>query len=560
MKRFNVARPARADMALNRRHAIAAVMAWGASALAGATEPVPVAPLFEGMGAYRATDVSQSALARRYFEQGMVFAWGFNPAESARSFAGALRDDPACAAAAWGLAWTLGPTINADMAPSDGAQVDAALRQARALAPRASRRWRDLIGALSTRHPIAGTTQVDEEAYARRMRILARQHPADADVAALAAEAAMNLHPYDWWRIDGRPQVWTGAIVDQLSHALTLAPEHPGANHQWIHLMERSPTPERARVQADRLTTLVPGCGHLLHMPAHIYMRLGRYADASAANERSIAADLRYLAQVDAQGAYRVGYVAHNHHFLWASAAMQGRSARALEAATAAYPAACGPRPGDLRSGTLQHYQVLPLYALVRFGRWQEILTRTLPPDGNQPYPLAIWHYARGMALARTGRTADARAALDALDTVAADPALAAAKVKQVNAAAALVRIAQLTLQADLAAVDGRLDASVGALKQATRIEDGLEHDEPHLWLAPTRHALGATLLDAGHAREAEQVFASDLKHYPDNGWSLKGLALAQQAQGRVLAARATEARRTVAWRDADVDLERPRF
>jgi tetratricopeptide (TPR) repeat protein len=547
-------------MALNRRHAIAAALTFGASTLAGATAPAAVAPLFEGMGSYRAPDVSHSALARRYFEQAMVLAWGFNPAESARSFAGALRDDPACAAAAWGLAWALGPTINADMVPSDGAQVDAALRQARALAPRASRRWRDLIGALATRHPMPGTTQVDEESYAQRMRALARRHAADADVAALAAEAAMNLHPYDWWLADGQPQAWTGAIVDRLSHALALAPEHPGANHYWIHLMERSPTPERARVQADRLTTLVPGSGHLLHMPAHIYMRLGRYADASAANERSIAADLRYLAQVDAQGAYRIGYVAHNHHFLWASAAMQGRSARALEAATAAYPAACGSRPGDLRSGTLQHYQVLPLYALVRFGRWQEILTRTLPPDGNQPYPLAVWHYARGTALARTGRTADARAALAALDTVAADPALADARVKQVNAAAALVRIAQLTLQADLAALDHRLDAAVGALQQATRIEDGLEHDEPHLWLAPTRHALGAALLDARRAREAEQVFASDLKHYPDNGWSLKGLALAQQAQGRGLAARATEARRTVAWRDADVGLERPRF
>lgn len=519
-----------------------------------------MAPLLEGMGSYRAADVSHSPKARRLFEQGMVLTWGFNPAEAARAFAGALQEDPACAASLWGLAWSLGPTINADMAPPDAARVHDALRQARALQNRAPTRWHDLIGALSQRHPHPGAATVDEEGYAARMQLLAQRHPRDADIAVLAAEAEMNLHPYDWWQANGQAQPWSAGIIALLSRALVLQPEHPGANHDWVHLMERSPTPQLALAQADRLTTLVPGCGHLLHMPAHIYMRLGRYADASAANERSITADLRYLAQVDAQGAYRVGYVAHNHHFLWASAAMQGRSAKAIEAAQAAYPAACGPRPGDNTSGTLQQYQSLPLYALVRFGRWQQILTGTRPPDGNQPYPLALWHYARGTAWARTGKAAEARAALAALDALASDPVLASAKVKNINAAALLVRIARLTLRADLAALDGRSVNAITWLTEAVQVEDALAADEPHLWLAPTRHALGAALLDAGRPGEAERVCLQDLQHYPDNGWSLTGLARAQRQQGRMEAAHATEARLRLAWRDADVTLVRPRF
>ena len=542
-------------MPLTRRRAIAGALAAGTSAFAWAGEFAADAPLFDGMGGYRAADASHSAPARRLFEQGMVLSWGFNPEESARSFAGALKRDPASAASAWGLAWSLGPNINADMAASDAARVDAALSRARALKAGAPRRWGDLIDALSARHPRPGSVEVDEEAYALRMQALVQRHPRDADIAVLAAEALMNLHPYDWWKESGRPQPWTAEIVARLMHALALAPDHPGANHDWVHVMERSPAPQRARDQADRLRTLVPGSGHLLHMPAHIDMRLGRFAEASAANERSIAADLRYLAQVDAQGAYRVGYVAHNHHFLWASAAMQGRSARAIEAARAAYPAACGPRPGDARSGTLQHYQALPLYALVRFARWQEILTQTLPPDGSEPYPLAVWHYARGTAWVRTGRVAEARTALAALRAAGDDPALASTKVKNINAAVALVRIALLTLEADIAVQDKRADEGLALLRKAVAVEDGLEHDEPHLWLAPTRHALGAALLDARHAPEAERVAQQDLLHYPDNGWSLATLAGAQRMQGRAGVAAETEARLRLAWRDADVSL-----
>jgi len=551
-------------MAVTRRLTLTALGAACAPMLAAsATQPAMkprLAPLFEGMGDYRVPDATPMAIARRYFAQGMVLSWGFNPQEAARSFEGAIRQAPRCAACHWGLAWALGPTINADMAPADAARVTEALRQARRYRGEASPRFAGLIDALSARHPGGPEEDLEEEIYAERMRALAARHTRDADIAVLAAESVLNLHPYDWWGPDGRALPWTGEILSLLSRALRIAPRHPGANHYWVHLMELSATPERAMAQADRLRTLVPGSGHLLHMPAHIDMRTGRYAEASAANERSIEADLRYLAQVDAQGAYRVGYVAHNHHFLWASAAMEGRSTTAISATRAAWPAACGPRPGDLGSGTLQHYAVLPLHALVRFGRWQEILTQTRPPDGRAAYLLAMWHYARGTAWTRMRGMREARDALASLQSVASDPELASTKVKNVNPAGDLVRIAMLTLQADMAVLEGRHGAAVALLQQAVTTEDALAHDEPHLWLAPTRHALGAALVDAGRAVDAERVYRQDLQHYPDNGWSLAGLVLALKGQGRAAEARTTQARFLKAWRHADVPLTRSRY
>ncbi len=533
-------------------------LAVGAQAVTAAP---PMAPLFAGMGVDRGPYASRKPAAQRYFHQGMTLTWSFNPAEAARSFAAAADTDPRCALCEWGIAWALGPNINSDMDLDGAERVRAALDRARALAARASPRDRALIDALSARHPATGDPDtIAEDAYADRMRALARAYPQDADIATLAAEALMNLHPYDWWQADGTPQPWTPEIRMQLARALRLAPEHPGANHYWIHLMEASVHPEAALPNADRLRALVPGSGHLLHMPAHIYMRVGRYAEAVTANEKSIAADRRYMAAVTAQRAYRVGYVAHNHHFLWATAAMEGRSAVALAAARAAFPAACGPRTPDRTTGILQQYYVLPLYALVRFGRWREIIEETLPPDVSEAYPLAIWHYARGTAHARTGRLADARRELAAVERYAADPGLKRDRIKNVNPASALVRIAGLTLAADIAAAEGRPAAAVAPLVEATAIEDALRYDEPHLWLAPTRHALGAALLAAGRPGEAERVYREDLAHYPENGWSLAGLALAQRRQGQADAARATDQRLRAAWRHADTPLTASRF
>ena len=545
-----------------RRRVLATLAASGSLAavpvLRAQAPAAKPAPLFEGMGRYRLAGASEVAQAQRYADQGMVLAFGFNPAEAARSFAAATALDPDAAACWWGLAWALGPTINADTAPEDVPRVEQAVARAVEHAKRATPRMRDVIAALAVRHPRG--RPIDEQGYAERMRLLAKRYPDDADVLFLAGEAILNLHPYDWWERDGRAKPWTPEIEQLFGAALARDPDHPGANHYVVHLYESSRTPEKGVPSADRLVDLVPGSGHLLHMPAHIYMRTGRFAEASAANRRSIAADVRYLAQVDAQGAYRVGYVAHNHHFLWASAAMQGRSKEAIEAASAAWPAACGPKPGDRSTAILQHYYALPLYARVRFGKWDELLTDTLPPDVAEPYPMAVWHYARGTALVRKGRQADARAALERLDRIAADPALKDARIKNINAAAVLARIAALTLRADLEWSNRRPERATPLLAQAVALEDGLTYDEPHLWLAPTRHALGAALLGEGRGRDAERVYREDLAHYPDNGWSLVGLARALRMQGRNEAAKDVDTRVREAWRDADVPITASRF
>jgi tetratricopeptide (TPR) repeat protein len=523
----------------------------------GLPQPSPDAPVLSGMGTYRLPRVSPSPQAQHFFRQGMTLAWGFNPEEAARAFATAAKLDPRCALCWWGLAWAQGPNINVDMAPDAGTRIGEALTHARAASHKAPARTRALVEALAKRHPHG---RLDEEHYARAMQRLVARFPTDADIATLAAEARLDLHPYDWWDTRGEPKPWTPEIEQLLVRALRLQPDHPGANHYWIHLQESSSHPERALESARRLTSMVPGSGHLLHMPAHIYMRVGRYADASSASERSIAADERYQAEAAASKAYRVGYVAHNHHFLWAAAAMEGRSEVALRVARDAYPAACGPGRSDRSTGLLQQYYVMPLYALVRFGRWQELLTDTLPADVAEPYPLALWHYARGTAYAKTGNIDAGRGELAKLKEIADLPALTSVKIKNLNPASALVRIAMLTLNADLALADGHADAAVLLLQEATAIEDGFAYDEPHLWLAPTRHALGAALLVAHRPAEAERAFREDLLHYPDNGWSLFGLAQALREQKKADEATDVERRYTIAWRAADVRLPAARF
>ena len=510
----------------------------------------PLAPLLEGLGGHHVAIESGDPRAMRYFDQGMLLAYGFNPAEAVRSFEAAVALDPRCASCWWALAWALGPNINSDMDPQSAGRVEHALGEAKRHAAGASPARRALIEALALRHP--GHGAVDEAAYATRMLAVARRYPRDADVAMLAAEALLNLHPYDWWAPDGTPQPWTPQIERLLTRAMALNPQQAGAHHYWIHLQESSRHPQRALPSAEVLTTEVPGSGHLLHMPSHIFMRVGRFQDAIDANQRSIEADRRYLAAVDAQGAYRVGYVAHNHHFLWAAASMAGREPLAMQAAGAAYPTACGPAGREPRSAIVQQYAVLPYFTLVRFGRWDEILRATPPPDGAAPYPLAIWRYARGTALARSGQAGAAQQELARLEALAADPALTGLKIKNINPAAQMVRIAVLTLGADIALSRGETQRAVAFLQEATRVEDALAYDEPHLWLAPTRQALGAALLAAGRAADAERVYREDLAHYPDNGWSLGGLASALARQGKTALAQEAGASARAAFGTAE--------
>ena len=382
----------------------------------------------------------------------------------------------------------------------------------------------------------------------QRMRALARAYPRDADIATLAAESLLNLHPYDWWAKDGSARPWTARdprAARARARARARAPRRQPLLDPPDGVLAASGS-RRGRAP-KRSARLVPGSGHLLHMPAHIDMRTGRYADAIAANERAIAADERYVAQVDAQGAYRVGYVAHNRHFLWAAAAMDGRSALALAAARAAYPSACGPGRSDRSTGILQHYYVLPLYALVRFGRWREILEDTLPPDVNEPYPLAIWHYARGTAFARTGRAG--RGAPRARRPSSATPPIPRsqhARIKNINAGG------RTRAHRD---ADAWRRHCRGRGATPTRPWRCSSRRRPSRTRSPTtsricgsrrrgtRSAPRCWRRDAPRTRSASTARTS--RHYPENGWSLAGLAEAQRRQGHGDAAR--DAERTVA-------------
>jgi tetratricopeptide (TPR) repeat protein len=519
------------------------------------------ARLLEGMGNYRLEISTRAPLAQRFFDQGLVLAWGFNFAEAERSFREAARLDPECAVCWWGAAYALGPSINHDM---DAAAASAAYRhiqRANQLTPHASVKERALIQALKKRYgavPLTDRAKLDA-AYAREVREVARRFPDDADVLTLLADALMIPHGRDYWRKAGSARPWTPEILKLLERALELAPDHPGANHFYVHVLEDSPYPERARASAQRLQTLAPGVAHLVHMPAHVLLRLGDYAGASLANQNAIAADRAYLRARDADPRYAAGYVEHNHHFLWYTSIMSGNSNVALAAASELMRYAESIATGGSATGTQQHFLVLPLYAQVRFGRWQAIIAAPRPAQATA-YTTGVWHYARGMAYLRTGQPDRAREELESLNANLRSAARDTAALKNLIPLSRLLAIATRLLQAELAAAAGNFAGAYEQSRAAVRIESGLDADEPPAWHMPARHTLGALLLEAGRVTEAERVYREDLKAHPENGWSLVGLAESLARQGRASAAAEARTRFERAWTTADVVLSGSRF
>ena len=512
------------------------------------------APLFDDLGDHHHAITTKSPESQRYFDQGLVLAWGFNHAEAGRAFREAARLDPDCAMCWWGASLVLGPNINAAM--EDGAVPDAwgALQKAVALAPKASEAERAYIDALSKRYaakPPKDRKPLDV-AYADAMREVARRYPDDLDAAALFAEALMDVTPWDYWEKDGRPKLWTPEILMTLESILARDPDHVAGIHFYIHATEASETPERAEKYADKLGRLVPGAGHLVHMPAHTYMRVGRYHDASLANEQAAKADESYIAQCRAQGIYPLVYHPHNVHFLVASAAMEGRGAVSIAAAR---KLATHVDPKMMRTTgleTLQHYAITPLFALTRFEKWDEILKEPRPARGLD-YPNGVWHYARGMASSATGQPAAAAKELAALRAIASKDALKGLTIWGFNSFASILGLAVEFLEADLAARRGDVDGAVAHLTRAVALEDGLIYQEPPDWYAPARQALAATLARARRWTEAEAAYRDDLARNRENGWSLRGLAAALEAQGREEEAEEVRKRFEKAWPLADV-------
>ena len=517
------------------------------------------APIFD-LGTWHHAVATRSPDAQRYFDQGLVLAYGFNHAQAIVAFEQAAVLDPECIMAYWGIALALGPNINFPMDSTAEQPAWDALQKALALAPKASGAERAYVEALAKRYANPSDAKRPsrasmDSAYADAMRAVWRRDPNDADAGALFAEALMDLNPWNFWTPDGKANPGTEELVATLETVLKRAPDHPGANHFYIHAVEASPHPGRATASAERLGRLVPEAGHLVHMPGHIWLRVGRYADAEAANVIAARVDSQYVAEHDPKGIYPMMYYPHNVHFIWSSACMEGRSAVALAAAKRLEPMV----PVEMlrQMPMLEFVAPTRLYTLVRFGRWREILSEPAPP-ADLRFTRGMWHFARGLALAATGQLAEAGTACDSVAAIAA--ATPADAVVSFNSSAALLRLAEHALAGETAFRAGKTDEAVRQFQEAIREEDALRYDEPPAWFLPVRQQLGAALLSAGRIREAETAYREDLRRYPENGWSLYGLSKSLRARKAGAEAAQVEARFRKAWSRSDVTLTASRF
>ena len=521
--------------------------------------PGQIAPRLQNLGDHKFPVTTSSARAQLFFNQGMMLTYGFNHAEATRSFREVARLDPNCAMAYWGMALVLGPNINMAMAPQAEPQAYELIQKAVALKKYASDKERAYIDALAVRY--SGEKNPDrnalDRAYTKAMRDLHNRYPADLDATTLYAEAVMDLRPWNYWTRDMQPYPETKEVLGVLESVLASNPNHPGAIHLYIHTVELA-RPELAEAGADRLWKLVPGAGHLVHMPSHIFRRVGRYNDASKSNEDAVAADEDYIEQCRAQGVYPLAYYPHNIHFLWDSATMEGRSQVAIEAARKS--ASSIPADAWREVPLLHQFLVAPLFAYTRFGEWEAILSEPRPPQDSL-FWTGVWHFARGMALTATGKLNQANRELVSLRSIAAQKSLDGYRVTfSRNGAKAILEIADEVLAGELAAKRGYHDLAIARLHRAILLEDNLIYNEPPDWHVPVRQVLGAVLLDAGRPAEAESIYWQDLSRNRENGWSLFGLMQSLSAQGKTEQAAVIEARFRKTWNRADVTLTASRF
>ncbi|NML39564.1 hypothetical protein HHL17_20350 [Chitinophaga sp. G-6-1-13] len=518
---------------------------------------VKKAPKLNGLAGISFKISTGSQEAQDYFNQGMMLAYGFNHAEAARSFYEATRLDSTCAMAFWGYAYVLGPNYNAGMEDDNFERAYAAAVKAKSLSAACTQKEKALIGALAARYamPAPADRKPLDIAYAVAMKKVYDQFPVDPDMGALYAEALMDLHPWDLYeKKTKKPRAWTPELTAVLEHLIKANPRHPGAHHFYIHAMEASATPEKAWASARLLDTLVPGSGHLAHMPSHIYINTGDYHAGSLSNIHAVAVDSSYTTACHAQGAYPLGYYPHNYHFLTATATLEGNAALAWSAAKKLRQHTAEDIMRLPRWGTLQHYYTIPYYVAVKFAMWDTI--QALPaPEADLVYPRAIWHYARGMAFLGKNRIPDAQKELDSLKVSAADTTLRHLTIWDINTTADLVQIAVKVLSAEVAAKQHHPDIAVPLLKEAVAIEDELNYNEPPDWFFSVRHYLGAVLLDAGKYNEAESVYRQDLQIWKKNGWALIGLYHSLSSQKKNSEAQNVKAAFDTAWRFADVDI-----
>ena len=510
-----------------------------------------VVELLPRLGDHHFKVTTRSPEAQRAFDRGLALAYSFGHYAAEQEFRRAAALDPELAMAWWGVALVNGPHVNFPFVPpAKSAAAWEALQKAKSLAPQASALEQALINALSNRYaqPQPEDRSSLDQAYADAMREVWKQNPRSADIGALFAESVMDLHPWNYWQKDGRPQPWTAEIVTPLEMALRLNPRHPGANHYYIHAMEASPHAAKAVAAADRLGGLVPDSGHMVHMPSHIYARVGQWENAAESNRRAMQADQRYRAAYPRPGFYGL-YMIHNAHFLSFVAMMQGDSAEAIQCARQAVAGI----PQDFREefpGIVDGFLAVVPETLMRFGRWEEILAEPEPEPG-MPLARALWRYTRVAALTSLDRLDEAKKEQADFEKRFAD--LPVDSMMGNNHGSNLLKIASHVLKGEIAAKTGHYDEAIAQLRAAAVIEDTLVYDEPPGWIQPTRHTLGAVLLKAGKPAEAEVVYQEELLRNPENGWSLMGLRDSLERQDKIAEAEKIGARWKRAWANADV-------
>jgi tetratricopeptide (TPR) repeat protein len=530
-----------------------AIVLLTAMLLAGCQSTVraPEPRLHVGVDRYHMPITTESPEAQRWFDQGLQFTYGFCHTEAVRSYREAARLDPDCAMAWWGVAYALGPNINAPIVDAKThAEAYRAAREALARLEQASAREAALIRAIGRRYALSMPEDVTSlnEAFADAMREVHLRYPDDPDVATVFADSLMNLQPWDYWTNAGEAKKNTAEVVAVLEHAMSIAPDHPGANHLYIHAMESGPEPEKALVSAEALRHRVPGAGHLVHMPSHIYTVVGRYPEAADANEWAISADRGLLEDAAPDDAYW-GYYGHDLHFLAYAAMMECRYDTAMRAARQLWREL--PDPYIRKEGWFVEGIVPTKYhVMIRFGRWNEILAEP-PPREHYIVSEAVHHYARSIAHSALGQVARARAELKAFE--AAAERIPDHWLQLNNRISDILPVARAMVRGELLFREGRLNEAFAVLREGAGAEDALVYDEPPAWMVPVRHAMGALLMSAGRYAEAEQVYREDLKRNPNNGWGLLGLEQALRAQGKLDEIDELAARRATAWARADV-------
>ena len=514
-----------------------------------------IAPLFENLGNLHFGISTKDQKAQAYFDQGVKLTYAFNHAEAHRSFMEASRLDPKAAMTYWGQAYALGPNINDPMPDEERRKKSyEAILKAKNLSQNSSPKEKALIEALTHRYSGDLTIEISElnMAYMSAMEKVVEAFPDDAHIQTLYAASIMNTMPWNYWDNDGNPAPNTLKGKAALERAMILNPDHPGAHHYYIHMVEL-PKPDLAIPSADKLGSLMPAAGHIVHMPSHIYIRVGRYEDAVKVNQAAILADEDYISQCYSQGMYPLGYYPHNLHFLWFASTLLGNSDLAIDAAKKT--AEKVPLGEMATLPFLQDFASSPLLAYTRFGKWNEILTVPYPGDQYKHLKL-IWHYARGIAFVRKNNIKEAKEELEALRLMKNDPELETVVANYTNPSSSIAQIAHGVVSGEIAYAEGNTTEALEYLKQAVYHEDQLIYSEPTAWHIPVRQTLGAILLKAQKYEEAEKVYKEDLEILRQNGWSLMGLHKSLVGQGKMEEAKKIEQEYNDAWKHADISLK----